>query len=234
MVMQAPLARCGRGCRCSWLARAAWLVCAAWRGFRLPCGFWLARAAWLACGFCLARAASRRSRLARGAWRRRRLPRPRRRRSALLRGNALLSGHALLRGNALLLRRRGLLGPHALRISVPGPLPGSGTPVCRPIAHRRALPRSSKSTHLPRWRKLIRPRPLALDGSTSGPGPRTLSVLVMVHQWPVHARTGRHRAVAQLARVPVSKTGGWGFESLLPCEYGPRLAGDGGYQPTVD
>src|SRR5690348_2027914 len=27
----------------------------------------------------------------------------------------------------------------------------------------------------------------------------------------------RHRAVAQLARVPVSKTGGWGFESLLPC-----------------
>jgi hypothetical protein len=28
------------------------------------------------------------------------------------------------------------------------------------------------------------------------------------------------RAVAQLARVPVSKTGGWGFESLLPCECG--------------
>ena len=25
------------------------------------------------------------------------------------------------------------------------------------------------------------------------------------------------RAVAQLVRVPVSKTGGWGFESLLPC-----------------
>src|SRR5215469_7904129 len=41
-----------------------------------------------------------------------------------------------------------------------------------------------------------------------------------VHQWPVHARASRHRAVAQLARVPVSKTGGWGFESLLPCEYG--------------
>jgi len=40
-------------------------------------------------------------------------------------------------------------------------------------------------------------------------------------RWPVHARTGRHRAVAQLARVPVSKTGGWGFESLLPCAYGP-------------
>ena len=28
---------------------------------------------------------------------------------------------------------------------------------------------------------------------------------------------GRRRAVAQLVRVPVSKTGGWGFESLLPC-----------------
>ena len=23
-----------------------------------------------------------------------------------------------------------------------------------------------------------------------------------------------------MARVPVSKTGGWGFESLLPCECG--------------
>src|SRR5215467_10573096 len=46
-----------------------------------------------------------------------------------------------------------------------------------------------------------------------------------VHQWPVHARASRHRAVAQLARVPVSKTGGWGFESLLPCEYGPCAYG---------
>ena len=35
------------------------------------------------------------------------------------------------------------------------------------------------------------------------------------------SRPSRHRAVAQLARVPVSKTGGWGFESLLPCECGP-------------
>jgi hypothetical protein len=42
----------------------------------------------------------------------------------------------------------------------------------------------------------------------------------------------KHRAVAQLARVPVSKTGGWGFESLLPCEYGPRLAGNWRRQPT--
>jgi hypothetical protein len=25
------------------------------------------------------------------------------------------------------------------------------------------------------------------------------------------------RAVAQFGRAPVSKTGGWGFESLLPC-----------------
>src|SRR5215469_8505046 len=31
----------------------------------------------------------------------------------------------------------------------------------------------------------------------------------------------KQRAVAQLARVPVSKTGGWGFESLLPCEHSP-------------
>ena len=45
--------------------------------------------------------------------------------------------------------------------------------------------------------------------------------------WPVRARTGRHRAVAQLARVPVSKTGGWGFESLLPCECGScEIAGE--------
>src|SRR5215472_13094004 len=46
-----------------------------------------------------------------------------------------------------------------------------------------------------------------------------------VHQWRAHARASRHRAVAQLARVPVSKTGGWGFESLLPCEYGPCTHG---------
>ncbi len=26
------------------------------------------------------------------------------------------------------------------------------------------------------------------------------------------------RSVAQLARAPVSKTGGWGFESLLSCQ----------------
>src|SRR5260370_42458238 len=41
----------------------------------------------------------------------------------------------------------------------------------------------------------------------------------------VSFRPGHHRAVAQLARVPVSKTGGWGFESLLPCAHGSRLAG---------
>jgi preprotein translocase subunit SecE len=35
-----------------------------------------------------------------------------------------------------------------------------------------------------------------------------------------------------LARVPVSKTGGWGFESLLPCEYGPVHAGRRRRQPT--
>ena len=33
----------------------------------------------------------------------------------------------------------------------------------------------------------------------------------------------KQRAVAQLARVPVSKTGGWGFESLLPCQCGRDL-----------
>ena len=31
-----------------------------------------------------------------------------------------------------------------------------------------------------------------------------------------------------MARVPVSKTGGWGFESLLPCVCGPSDAGRGG------
>jgi hypothetical protein len=29
-----------------------------------------------------------------------------------------------------------------------------------------------------------------------------------------------------LARVPVSKTGGWGFESLLPCECDPAKPPD--------
>ena len=31
------------------------------------------------------------------------------------------------------------------------------------------------------------------------------------------ATTPARRAVAQIGRAPVSKTGGWGFESLLPC-----------------
>jgi hypothetical protein len=34
------------------------------------------------------------------------------------------------------------------------------------------------------------------------------------------------RGVAQLARAPVSKTGGWGFETLHPCQfegYGIRM-----------
>ncbi len=30
----------------------------------------------------------------------------------------------------------------------------------------------------------------------------------------------RRRGVAQLARAPVSKTGGWGFETLHPCQAG--------------
>jgi hypothetical protein len=30
------------------------------------------------------------------------------------------------------------------------------------------------------------------------------------------------RAVAQFGRAPVSKTGGWGFESLLPCSPDPH------------
>ena len=35
--------------------------------------------------------------------------------------------------------------------------------------------------------------------------------------WPV-LLTGCSRGVAQLARAPVSKTGGWGFETLHPCQ----------------
>ena len=68
-----------------------------------------------------------------------------------------------------------------------------------------------------------------------GPGNVDFSNWWRSTRWLVHARRAvhgdcpgrhrprpcRHRAVAQLARVPVSKTGGWGFESLLPCECGP-------------
>jgi hypothetical protein len=46
-------------------------------------------------------------------------------------------------------------------------------------------------------------------------------------------RSCRHRAVAQLARVPVSKTGGWGFESLLPCECDPRMSRTHGASRSV-
>jgi preprotein translocase subunit SecE len=34
------------------------------------------------------------------------------------------------------------------------------------------------------------------------------------------AAPGPRRGVAQLARAPVSKTGGWGFETLRPCQAG--------------
>src|ERR671919_2675913 len=34
---------------------------------------------------------------------------------------------------------------------------------------------------------------------------------------PAEARSPIQRAVAQFGRAPVSKTGGWGFESLRPC-----------------
>jgi preprotein translocase subunit SecE len=58
--------------------------------------------------------------------------------------------------------------------------------------------------------------------------------------WPIQASeqsgdspvplTGGSRGVAQLARAPVSKTGGWGFETLHPCQrpracYTPRNSG---------
>ena len=37
-------------------------------------------------------------------------------------------------------------------------------------------------------------------------------------------RKYRHRGVAQLARASVSKTEGWGFESLHPCQFGECFA----------
>src|SRR5271156_533506 len=73
--------------------------------------------------------------------------------------------------------------------------------------------------------------PLARNGSTAGRFRRTLHGPTTVLSLRQHARVLaaggcaaaqlKPRAVAQLARVPVSKTGGWGFESLLPCECDP-------------
>ena len=40
---------------------------------------------------------------------------------------------------------------------------------------------------------------------------------------PWRARKFSRRAVAQLARVAVSKAAGWGFESLLPCKTHYRM-----------
>src|SRR5579875_2060787 len=73
-------------------------------------------------------------------------------------------------------------------------------------------------------------------GSTGGPMRATLADLMVFRRgWRMPTRrhslsegwkaeaglVASQRAVAQLARVPVSKTGGWGFESLLPCSCGP-------------
>ena len=35
---------------------------------------------------------------------------------------------------------------------------------------------------------------------------------------PKTGMQGRSQGSSSIGRVPVSKTGGWGFESLLPCE----------------
>jgi preprotein translocase subunit SecE len=43
------------------------------------------------------------------------------------------------------------------------------------------------------------------------------STLTRICQIPYGFAMPSRRAVAQLARVPVSNTGGWGFKSLLPC-----------------
>src|SRR5450755_1035132 len=56
----------------------------------------------------------------------------------------------------------------------------------------------------------------ARPGFPSSRRARTLSGLDPTSWLDFMARVPR-RAVAQLVRVPVSKTGGWGFESLLPC-----------------
>src|ERR1700741_904420 len=40
----------------------------------------------------------------------------------------------------------------------------------------------------------------------------------------LQSRTGLWRSVAQSARAPVSKTGGWGFESLHSCHSGGGTA----------
>ena len=52
-------------------------------------------------------------------------------------------------------------------------------------------------------------------GRTIGAG----TVTEIVHdEAESHVNSAIHRAVARTGRAPVSKTGCWGFESLLPCQ----------------
>ncbi len=62
------------------------------------------------------------------------------------------------------------------------------------------------------------PAPPAWPGPRSGRARRTERArLVLSSQRRTRPADHLQRAVAQFGRAPVSKTGGWGFESLLPC-----------------
>ena len=90
------------------------------------------------------------------------------------------------------------------------------------------------------------PRCGGTRGSTAPASPRTLTP-GGVRPWSRHARTrglgpgragrGRHlEGSSSIGRVPVSKTGGWGFESLLPCVPTTRPTGrrnDRASRPTT-
>ncbi len=76
------------------------------------------------------------------------------------------------------------------------------------------LPTAKQLSQLQTTLMQFRPLPeevlQALPPTHSPPGDKVIA----------EARTGK-RPVAQFGRAPVSKTGGWGFESLLACQASP-------------
>lgn len=62
-------------------------------------------------------------------------------------------------------------------------------------------------------------------GVVLAPGVRRALTLRPGRRFYAASARPRRRGVAQLARAPVSKTGGWGFETLHPCQRAAHAAG---------
>src|SRR3954453_4015925 len=99
---------------------------------------------------------------------------------------------------------------------------GGNGPAPAPLPRR---PGRCQPGHLHRW-VLISARGYTVPGRFGGSALLTYTAARRFYPACAEAAPGvspgcgrRCRGVAQLVRAPVSKTGGWGFETLHPCQF---------------